>query len=167
MIGKHLAHLAGNILGSAVHIQRLRFASLKGHAVQFDMAQGAQRAESCIIDDHGVRLMLPDTSVKSVFFPVVFQPVPHAVEPEPTDLPVIGAEKFYTLPEIFQIFFEICTVGFLMPVQQRMIKERNDILTPAGVHKFPHQIAAAGMGRVQLVQPAGIVEGISVVMSGG
>src|SRR5699024_9384353 len=55
----------------------------------------------------------------------------------------------------------------MVPVQSRVVEERNDIMTIAGVYKFPYQIPPGRtVGRVKLIEPAGVIKGKSLMMPG-
>jgi len=164
--GEGLTHLAGDVLRGVGHVDALGSATLEGDAVQLNVTQRAPTGKTRIVDDHSIRLVGADHTVKGIFLPIVVRPVPHTVKPDTADLAVVFADDFHALAKIFQVFGEVFPVAFLVPVQKGVVEKRNDAVLITGVHKFPHQVPAAHMGRVVGVQATGVVQGKAVVVAG-
>lgn len=65
-----LAHFAADIFFMTFTIHRCGQVLFKGNAVNLRVARLAQRIQSGIIDNHGLRLVFANESIETVFLPV-------------------------------------------------------------------------------------------------
>lgn len=88
------------------------------------------------------RLEPADQTIEAVLFPVRIGLAPVSIEPQAADLTIVRAQYFQRLVQVIQIGVDVALESWLIPVEGRVIEERQDSFNTAAVDEFCDQIAS-------------------------